>query len=358
MTRFVLVAGTTKTARIDGISAAGADPDLVAHTPSADAELIEYGHLVRAPSFPVSPTGCPTPAAVTRAVRERVGFETLIVDAGLAEPTGAPTVGVGANPGRDIREADPVPTAPGAWVAARELGSALPDDELVIGETIPGGTTTALGVVRALGVEGGSEVSETPRITGEAGDSRPAADDGDAVDVPVSSSLPENPLDLKRRVVDAAFEASDLAPGDAAYHPELAVRFLGDPVLATVAGLTAGALESGTEVILGGGTQMLAAAALVRHAGVAAPLSMATTTYVAADADIEAAAAALDCDLAVTDPGFEGRDDPLARDAAGEAKEGAGMGGALRLAERAGAIAGVADGTLEVVERVNGSYGP
>jgi uncharacterized protein (TIGR00303 family) len=335
VTRFVLVAGTTKTARIDGISAAGADPDLVAHTPSADAELIEYGHLVRAPSFPVSPTGCPTPAAVTRAVRERVGFETLVVDAGLAEPTGAPTVGVGATPGRDIRETDPVPTAPGAWVAARDLGSALPDDELVIGETIPGGTTTALGVFRALGV-GGEE----------------------AADFPVSSSLPENPLDLKRAVVDAAFEASDLAPGDAAYHPELAVRFLGDPVLATVAGLAAGALESGTEVILGGGTQMLAAAALVRHAGVAAPLSIATTTYVAADADLDAAAAALDCDLVVTDPGFEGRDDPLARYAAGEAKEGAGMGGALRLAERAGALTGVADGTLEVVERVNGSYGP
>ena len=347
MTRFVLVAGTTKTARIDGISAAGADPDLVAHTPSADAELIEYGHLVRAPSLPVSPTGCPTPAAVTRAVRERVGFETLVVDGGLAEPTGAPTVGVGATPGRDIRETDPVPTAPGAWVAARDLGRALPDDELVIGETIPGGTTTALGVFRALGVGGDSGASETPRSV-----------DGDAVDVPVSSSLPANPLDLKRAVIEDAFEASDLAPGDAAYRPQLAVRFLGDPVLATVAGLTAGALESGTEVTLGGGTQMLAVAALVRHAGVAAPLSVATTTYVAAAADLYAAAAALDCDLVVTDPGFEGRDDPLARYAAGEAKEGAGMGGALRLAERAGALEGVADGTLEVVERVDGSYGP
>ncbi|RCU46646.1 nicotinate-nucleotide--dimethylbenzimidazole phosphoribosyltransferase [Haloplanus salinus] len=339
MTRFVLVAGTTKTARIDGISAAGADPDLVAHTPSADAELLEYGQLVRAPSLPVSPTGCPTPAAITRAVRERVGFETLVVDAGLAEPTGAPTVGVGAKPGRDVREPDPVPTAPGAWVAAHELGGALPDDELVIGETIPGGTTTALGVFRALGVGGGGSKADYP------------------AGVPVSSSLPENPLDLKREVIEDAFVASDLAPGDAAYRPERAVRFLGDPVLATIAGLTAGALESGTEVILGGGTQMLAAAALVRHAGVAAPLSVATTAYVA-DADVDAAAAALDCDLVVTDPGFEGRDDPLARYAAGEAKEGAGMGGALLLAERAGALGGVADGTLEVVERVDGSYEP
>jgi len=342
VTRFVLVAGTTETARIEGISAAGADPDLVAHTPSADAELIEYGHLVRAPTVPVSPTGCPTPAAVTRAVREQVGFETLVVDAGLAEPTGAPTVEVGAKPGRDIREADPVPTAPGAWVAARELGRALPDDELVVGETIPGGTTTALGVCRALGGEG----------------SQPPRGDGDAGEFPVSSSLPENPVDLKRRVIDDAFEASDLDPGAAAYRPKLAVRFLGDPALAVVAGLVAGALESGTDVILGGGTQMFAAAALVRHAGVADPLTVATTTYVAADTDLDSAAAALDCELVVTDPGFAGRDDPLARYAAGEAKEGAGMGGALSLAERSGSLGSVADGTLEVVERVNGSYGP
>ncbi|WP_248897815.1 nicotinate-nucleotide--dimethylbenzimidazole phosphoribosyltransferase [Haloplanus halobius] len=329
MTRFVLVAGTTKTARIDGISAAGADPDVMAHTPSADAELVEYGHLVRSPVVPVSPTGCPTPAAVTRAVRERVGFETTVVDAGLAQPTGAPTVDVGAKPGRDVREADPVPTAPGAWVAARELGRAFPDDELVIGETIPGGTTTALGVCRALGV-----------------------------DAAVSSSLPENPLDLKGDVVDAAFEASDVDPGGAAYRPELAVRFLGDPVLAVVAGLTAGALESGTEVVLGGGSQMLAAAALVRHAGVAEPLTVASTTYVAADVDLDGVSRDLDCELVVTDPGFDGRDDALARYADGEAKEGAGMGGALLLANRAGVLDTVADGTLEVVERIGHPHEP
>jgi uncharacterized protein (TIGR00303 family) len=329
VTRFVLVAGTTETARTDGISAAGADRKAMAHTPSADAELIEYGRLVRSPVVPVSPTGCPTPAAVTRAVKERVGFETLVVDAGLAEPTGAATVDVGAKPGRDIREADPVPTAPGAWVAAREFGRDLPDDELVIGETIPGGTTTALGVCRALGV-----------------------------DIDTSSSLPENPVDLKREVVAAAFTASDLDPGGAAYRPELAVRFLGDPVLAVVGGLAAGALESGTDVVLGGGTQMLAAAALVRHAGVAEPLTVASTTYVAGDADVRGVAAALDCEAVVTDPGFEKRADALARYAAGEAKEGAGMGGALLLAERAGVLDGLGDGTLEVVERVGSADGP
>jgi NaMN:DMB phosphoribosyltransferase len=333
VTRFALVAGTTATARADGTTSDGVDSDLLDHSPSADAELIEYGRLVRVPTHPASPV----PAAVTRAARQRVGFETLVVDAGLAEPTGAPTVDVGAKPGRDVREADPVPTAPGAWVAARELGGALPDDELVIGESIPGGATTALGVCRALGVDG--EASATLR--GEADD-------------PVTASLA--PLGPEQSVIEAGFEASDVAPGDAAYRPELAVRFLGDPVLAVVAGLTAGALESGTEVVLGGGPRLLAAAALLRHAGVAAPLTVATTTSVA-DATLSAAAEHLDCDLVVTDPGFERRDDALASDAA-TAGAGAGAGGALLLAERAGALGGVADGTLEVMECITDSHGP
>lgn len=323
--RLILVAGTTETATIDGISAAGADPELMVHTPGADAEIVEYGAPVRAPVVPVSPTGCPTPAAVTRACRRLATFETLIVDGGLAEPTGAPTVSVGARKGSDLRERDPVPSAPGAFAAARQFGEALPDEEIVVGETIPGGTTTALGVLRALGEEWA-----------------------------VSSSLPENPVSLKSQVVQEGLAASDLAVGDCDGDPGRALRRMGDPVLATVAGLTVGALTTGTRVTLGGGTQLLAAAAVVRHAGVDAPLSLATTSYVAADVpDLPGACGALDVGLTVTDPGFDGREEPpLARYVAGEAKEGAGMGGALLLAERAGALDDVADETLAVVEEM------
>jgi uncharacterized protein (TIGR00303 family) len=321
-TRLVLVAGTTGTARIEGISAAGATPDATAHTPSADAEVLAYGRLVRVGTVPVSPTGCPTPAAVTRAVHELVDLHPIVVDGGLSAPTAAPTVSVGARSGRDVREPDPVPTAPGTFEAARRYGRRLPVEHLVVGETIPGGTTTALGVARALGES-----------------------------IPVSSSLPDNPLELKRRVVDEALAASDLAPGQAAHAPELAVRFAGDPVLAAVSGLVAGALEAGTRVTLGGGTQLLAAAALVRHAGREGPLTLATTSYLAADVpDLEAAAARLDVDVTVTDPGFAV--EPLARYAAGEAKEGAGMGGALALAAEAGVLDAVPGRTIDVLDRL------
>jgi uncharacterized protein (TIGR00303 family) len=325
--RFVLVGGNTATARIDGISAAGAAPEVMVHTPAADLEIVEYGRPVRAPVVPVSPTGCPTPAVVTRAVRELLGFGTLAVDAGLARPTDAPTVATGASTGVDVREAAAVPDAAAAFERARSLGRSLPDDALAVGETVPGGTTTALGVLAALG--------EQPSV---------------------SSSLPDNPLELKRRVVREGLAASDLAEGGAAGDPVAALRAVGDPVLAVVAGLTVGAAETETDVLLAGGTQLAAAAALARHAGVEAPLSLATTSFVAGDdsADVAGLTADLDVDLTVTDPGFERLSHP-ATDAyvAGEAKEGVGMGGALALADRAGVpMADVRDRLVTVYDRL------
>jgi uncharacterized protein (TIGR00303 family) len=336
VTRLVCCAGTTRTAEIDGISAAGADPELSVHTPSADAEILTYGRPVRAPAVPVSPTGCPTPAVVTRAVLERLRVDATVVDAGLAEPTGAPTVTVGARPGDDIRAQDPVPSAPGAFAAARQFGRKLPDDELLLAETVPGGTTTALGVLTALG---------------EAG----LLADGPADAGAVSSSLPENPLELKRRVVREALSASALAPGDAAGEPQVALRRAGDPVLAVLSGVAAGALETDTAVTLAGGTQLVAAAACLRHAGYDGDLGLATTSFVADDPaiDLEGAAAELALSVTVTDPGF-GDDHPaMAAYNRGEAKEGVGMGGALALADRAQLpMADVRGGLRELYDRL------
>ncbi len=324
--RFVLVAGTTETAAIDGISAAGASPDLLVHTPSADAEILVFGDTVRAPVVPVSPSGCPTPAVATRAVRDLVGFPVTVVDGGMAKPSGAPTVAVGAEPGSDVRAGDPVPSAGGAYESARRLGASLPDDELVVGETIPGGTTTAMGVLRALGEEGA-----------------------------VSSSLPENPISRKADVVEAGLEASGLEAGVAAGEPVRAVRRMGDPVLATAAGLVQGATESGVAVTLAGGTQLLAVAALVRHAGVETPLTVATTSFVAADdsAGVRSLADSLDVDLRVTDPGFETVDHPGTNAyRRGEAKEGVGMGGAIAVADDAGVLGDVPERFTTLTDRL------
>ena len=303
--RVILPAGTTETGLIDGISAAGAAPELMEHTPSADVEILAYGEPTVAPVTPVSPNGCPTPAAVTRAVREVVDFDLSVVDAGLAQPTAAPTVDLGVEPGDDIRESAAVPDAAAIFDRAHTYGGSLPDDELMIGETVPGGTTTALGVLTALGEPAG-----------------------------VSSSLPKNPIERKREVVDTALEASDAAPGSFEGEPVAAIRAVGDPVQATVMGIAAGALEAGIDVTLAGGTQMVAVAALLRHADVDAPLSIATTSFVAAEQGdrLEETCSRLDCELTVTDPGFDARDHvSMNRYCAGEAKEGVAMGGALAL---------------------------
>ncbi|MFB6361463.1 MAG: nicotinate-nucleotide--dimethylbenzimidazole phosphoribosyltransferase [Halobacteriales archaeon] len=306
--RVLLAVGSTRTATIDGISAAGADPEAVLQTPAADAELVAYGRPVSDLPVPVSPSGCPTPALITRAVRELIEFGLLVLDAGLAVRTAAPTVAIGNEPSADVREAEALHAARSIYDAARKLVSGLPDDEIVIGESVPGGTTTALGVLRALGKPFG-----------------------------VSSSLPENPLPLKERVVAEGLEASGLDPGDAADAPLRALRTMGDPALAAVAGSIAGAAEAGSEVTLAGGTQLVAAAALARHGGIDHPLTLATTSFLAdtEGVDLQRAAARLDLELSVTDPRFDQADHPaLDGYVRGEAKEGVGMGGALRLTDR------------------------
>ncbi|MBZ6493914.1 nicotinate mononucleotide-dependent phosphoribosyltransferase CobT [Natrinema longum] len=329
--RLVLPAGTTETALIDGISAAGAAPELMEHTPSADVEILEYGEPVASPVTPVSPNGCPTPAAVTRAVRDVVGFDVAVIDAGLTRSTAAPTVELGGGPGTDIREASAVPAATAAFDRAYDYGTSLPDDRLMIGETVPGGTTTALSVLTALGEPAG-----------------------------VSSSLPTNPVERKRRVVDEALAASDLEPGDCEDAPLEAIEAVGDPVQPTVAGIAAGALEAGTAVTLAGGTQMVAVAAVLRHAGIDAGLSIATTSFVADEQGDRLAEACerFDCELTVTDPGFDERDHvAMQRYCAGEAKEGVGMGGALSLVPD-GEMAAVRDRLETICTRLGIESGP
>ncbi|WP_089385990.1 nicotinate mononucleotide-dependent phosphoribosyltransferase CobT [Halorubrum vacuolatum] len=331
--RVILVVGCTQTGMLDGLSAAGNAPELLQHTPAADAEIVEYGRPICAPVTPVSPTGCPTPAVITRAVREMIDFDLLVVDAGLAADTAAPTLALGGRPGTDIREPIAVPNASALFKRARSLGRAQPDDAITIGESIPGGTTTALGVMTALGEPYG-----------------------------VSSSLPTNPVERKRNVVAMGLERSNIGPGDTAPDPLAAIRLMGDPVIAVVSGIVVGARETGARVTLAGGTQMLAVAAVIRHLGRTDELALATTRYVHEDetVDLESSAASLGLCLSVTDPGFERTDHQgLSAYHRGVGKEGVGMGGALRLATRNGVtMADVRDRTVTCYERLIDDQGP
>ncbi len=306
--KLALVLGSTKTATIPGITAAGKTPQAVFHTPAADAEIVHFGAPCRAPIVPISPSGCPTPAIVTRAVRDLVEIPVTYIDAGLTKPCAAPLIDQSIPPGNDIRSPIAVPDVDRIVTAATSLGKELADDHLLIGESIPGGTTTALGILRALGEAFG-----------------------------VSSSLESNPLSLKETTVGNGLAASDLAPGDAANNPFLALETMGDPVLATIFGLAKGVLTTDSQLILCGGTQMIAVGALLRHAKRTDSFSISTTVYLADDqsSDIEQAATDLDISLQISDPAFDQTNDPVfSQFAAGMAKEGVAMGGALWIANQ------------------------
>ena len=58
---------------IPGLSGAGPTPEKTLLTPNLDAELVTRGRITSLPLKPNTPTGCPTPASITRAMIELTG---------------------------------------------------------------------------------------------------------------------------------------------------------------------------------------------------------------------------------------------------------------------------------------------
>ncbi len=238
----VYVIGSTRTSTIPGISIAGASPELTLYTPAVDVEYLVLGKPVSIDSIPVTPEGIPTPAVITRAVLLASNMPFIVVDAGsYIEPkiphVELPSRAVGNR--IDSGKALDYDTVKRIYGEARVLGEKLLGvaDVLVLGESIPGGTTTALGIMVALGYNAWGMVS---------------------------SAGPSNPHDLKRRVVEEGLKKS---PGLPTKDPFKAVAHLGDPVHIALAGLLEAAIDKDLKVILAGGTQMGAVLALAKALG-------------------------------------------------------------------------------------------
>ncbi|TLM98419.1 TIGR00303 family protein, partial [bacterium] len=169
---FVCVISTTETAKISGLSAAGRNPELTDYTPPADAELLLLGRCKCISDVPVTPEGIPTPALITRSALKLASIPMLIVSGGLKVKPKVPFLDLGGGPGEDIRTGRAVENVEEVIERARIAGEHLAKiaGYLVIGESIPGGTTTALGILLAMGVDARGRVS---------------------------SSMPQNPHDLK-----------------------------------------------------------------------------------------------------------------------------------------------------------------
>ena len=303
---FVCVISYSATSEIPGITVAGANHEMVKYTSSADAEFLYYGHCKCIDTVPATPDGKPTPALITRAALQEGNIPFLVVDAGTRVKPSIPFVSFGLDPGRNIisENAMDYSMVRRAFEYGEVLGKQLAalSDLVVIGESIPGGTTTALAVLNALGIDARFKVS---------------------------SSMPENPHELKNRVVAAAIKRAGTV--GSSYE---AVAAYGDPMLPSVAGIASGAVDAGGRVILAGGTQMSAVAAILKHNGKPLDkLCIGTTTYVAKDptADLAGLVSAISkqvpvfsCDLHLGEsikPGLQAF-------AKGFVKEGVGAGGA------------------------------
>ncbi|MEM0203091.1 MAG: TIGR00303 family protein [Archaeoglobaceae archaeon] len=286
---FVLVIGNTKTAEVPGITVAGANPELIKYTPPADAELLYHGRCLSINSIPATPDGKPTPALITYTALRLTKIPLLVVDSGLMIKPKIPYVTLSAPVGENIakeramRREDVEKVIENGKILGKELSKVV--DTLVIGESIPAGTTTAGAVLKALGFE--------PKV---------------------SSSMPNNPVELKTRVINEAVKrVRDKDPIEV-------ISAVGDPVIAGIYGILSGCKKA----LLAGGTQMVAVANLAKN--LRCEFAIATTEFVANDKSADLSLAP--CRVFVAKiPLANSRYPGLRAYAEGFVKEGVGAGG-------------------------------
>ncbi|MDD1762090.1 MAG: TIGR00303 family protein [Methanothrix sp.] len=303
---FLCIISNTDTGKIPGLSAAGTTPELTDYTPGADAELVETNRIITMPELPEAPGGSPTPAIVTKAALNLTGIPSMFVASGLRKKPAVPYVELGGTAGSDIRKSPAVLDARIIYERASLFGRKLAglSDCIFIGESIAGGTTTALAVLKALGYNAS-----------------------------VSSSFQSNPTALKERVVAEALSRAGITDGSLKNDPLRAVEQVGDPMMAAALGLMRGL--KGCRVVLAGGTQMAAVLALGKALAIDGDISIATTKYIIEDksANFKEIVEATGRPYYYSDPGLENsKIPPVQIYAQGYVKEGVGMGGAALLA--------------------------
>ncbi|MCL2134098.1 MAG: TIGR00303 family protein [Candidatus Bathyarchaeota archaeon] len=256
---FIATIATTETGKIPGLSAAGQNPDFTDFTPPADAELLLLGKCKSIQGVPITPEGIPTPGLVTMSALNLADIPVIIANAGCKVKPQIPFIELGGNSGRDIRSGNSVDNVEEVIERAKTAGQqfAKTSDYLVIGESIPGGTTTALGLLSALGINAEGKVSST---------------------------LPLNPHNLKIDVVRAGLKAAGEKFGSLNNNPIKAISCVGDPMMPALAGLAIGAANQ-VPVLLAGGTQMTAVLAIINalNPDVLCNVAIGTTRWVIND---------------------------------------------------------------------------
>jgi uncharacterized protein (TIGR00303 family) len=315
---FVCTVAHTETAEIDGLSGAGATAELRRLTAAADVEALFHGRPLCMAGVPSNPGGAPGPVIITLAGLRLAGVDVVAIDAGLRVKPDAPTTVVADRWGASIVTGRAVPGAQSLFAMGLALSWRYSSRAgyLVLAESVPGGTTTALSLLCGLGVDAWGKVS---------------------------SSMPQNAHPLKAEVVKQALAAAGLDRGRAERTPLEVAAAIGDPMQPFVAGLAIGALKARCPVLLAGGSQMAAVLALIvaqeRTQGRTIDLDrigIATTSWVARDptADLAGLVAQIaDVPVFASDLNFsESRHVPLRRYEDFLVKEGVGAGAAAVVA--------------------------
>jgi len=310
----MLAMSNTATANIAGITQAGI-PGLIHLTPVLDAEFLATGEVRSLPNVAETPKGVPTPALITRGVHLLSPYSHIeLLDLGLeVQPTGDDL---------NIHHFDIQPSgniAEGANINAKALfdkGVAFgksykcKDDYLILGESVPSGTTTATATALALGYDAKALFSSSFK------------------DVP--NNIREETIAKALAHVEGETDLFDI------------LGSVADNMLIFNAGFILG-VNSRFPIVLAGGTQMacvlLVANSILQTKGQAQDLplqniALCTTKWVAEDenSDIKVLLEMLDFPINAyyADFDFSLSEHPaLKLYDEGEAKEGVGAGGAL-----------------------------
>ncbi len=232
----ILVLACTKTAEIEGISAAGATKESRRFTALADAELLLQGPLCsRKWSLPPLPAGV-SPALISHVASRFINVKSVVVNLGLPHPATFPCLHVdpslcGPSNCLTTGKAMNLKRVENLWKDGFTLGMSL-KHPLLISECVPAGTTTALAVLTGLGLKVGNLISGSNQIP---------------------------PVELKQSLVQEGLQSADLGEKPL---PRKLLAAVGDPFQPFAVGLLLGARQIRLPVLLGGGSQMLAVLAI------------------------------------------------------------------------------------------------
>ncbi|WP_423793194.1 nicotinate mononucleotide-dependent phosphoribosyltransferase CobT [Methanocaldococcus indicus] len=247
---FILTLSSIETTLYYPIS--GVHKDIIRYTPALDAELVFYGEVKTLKKIPFDSSFSPTPAIISRVCIELKNIKSLVVDAGSFVKPKLPYIDMDEKPTGRIEKGEAIEDSEELFYKSYLLGKNLNCESLILGECVPGGTTTALGVLLGLGYNAEGKVS--------------------------SGSI-NNPHDLKLKIVNEGLKK--IKGGDVFS----VLNAVGDKMMPVVAGLSISFSEENKKVMLAGGTQMAAVLSVIKEIDKKAlkNICLATTEFVIND---------------------------------------------------------------------------